>query len=251
MDDIKKHRWMLKAKFVMLRKEEIMSDQMKGMPPPDPFKKVEENETLLPLPPFDDQVIKNNNISTCIHHRQSVREYSNEAISIEELSYLLWATQGIRKPSAKPYIYFRNVPSAGCRHSFETYIAAHQVKGLKQGIYRYDPLNHGLVLLFHDENTSKAMIDAALGQAFVGHCAVTFIWSTIPYRMEWRYSLESVKLILLDAGHVCQNLSLSAVSINADTCAIGAYDQDYIDQYLSLDPDKELVVYMASLGKSR
>jgi SagB-type dehydrogenase family enzyme len=79
--------------------------------------------------------------------------------------------------------------------------------------------------------------------------AVCFIWTAVPYRMEWRYSTLSPKLIALDAGHVCQNLYLACEAIGAGTCAIGAYDQRAIDAFLRVDGVDEFAVYMAPVGK--
>ncbi len=243
------NRWILKAKFSQLKKMQTMSDQMKGLPHPPCFKEAKGSSNIIQLPDIDENILCNNSLFQAILQRESIRSFSEGSISMEELSFLLWSTQGVRKPSAKPYIFFRTVPSAGCRHAFETYIAAHHIDGLKQGVYRYMPKEHALEHCFEDEVSKSALKDIALGQDFVGNCAVSFFWSCLPYRMEWRYHMESVKLILLDAGHVAQNLMLAAVSIHGGSCAIGAYDQELADQYLKIDGEDEFVVYMAAVGK--
>ncbi len=93
------------------------------------------------------------------------------------------------------------------------------------------------------------LTQAALDQSFAGKSAVTFIWTTIPARMEWRYSRVSYKVIALDAGHVCQNLYLACEAIGAGTCAIAAYDQEFADKILGIDGIEEFTIYMASVGK--
>jgi len=85
----------------------------------------------------------------------------------------------------------------------------------------------------------------------VGAAAVTFVWTAIPYRMEWRYGLAAHRVILLDAGHVCQNLYLACEAIGAGTCAAAAYDQEKIDGLLGLDGKDEFVIYLAPVGKPR
>jgi len=77
-----------------------------------------------------------------------------------------------------------------------------------------------------------------------------FIWTTIPYRMEWRYSVVSHKIIALDAGHVCQNLYLACESIGCGTCAIGAYDQEKMDRFLGVDGEEEFAIYAAPVGRA-
>ena len=66
--------------------------------------------------------------------------------------------------------------------------------------------------------------------------------------MEWRYGLSAHRVILIDAGHVCQNLYLASQAMGAGTCAVGAYDQDLIDKLLGLDGNNEFVIYAAAVG---
>ena len=98
----------------------------------------------------------------------------------------------------------------------ETYLAVQRVNGLEPGFYRYLPLEHQLLHLFHDDQMPQKLTEATLGQAFVGRAAVVFIWTTIPYRMEWRYGLAAHKVIALDAGHVCQNLYLACSAVGRE-----------------------------------
>jgi len=144
---------------------------------------------------------------------------------------------------------FRTVPSGGARQPFETYLAVNFVEGLNPGIYRYLPFDHKLVLLKKDDKLTDKLIDCSYGQKFVGQCAVCFIWTAIPYRTEWRYTLQSEKTILIEAGHICQNLYLACESINAGTCAIAAYHQKKVDDLIGVDSLDELTVYLSPVGK--
>ncbi len=187
-------------------------------------------------------------VGEAIARRESERFYRDEALSVEELSALLWATQGIRHVLGEECA-LRTVPSAGARHSFETYIAAEKVDGLAKGIYRYLPLDGELVQLRLDDSIGMKAARACLGQHFVADAAATFFWTTIPSRMEWRYDLAAHKVIALDAGHVCQNLYLACTALGAGTCAIAAYDQTACDRLLGVDGDEEFTVYIAPVGK--
>jgi len=187
-------------------------------------------------------------VGQAISQRESVRFYSDEPLSLEELSSLLWATQGVRHVLSEECA-LRTVPSAGARHSFETYIAAQNVKGLPAGLYRYLPLDHQLVQLFVDDRIGLKAARACMDQRFVAGAAATFFWTTIPERMEWRYGLAAHKVIALDAGHVCQNLYLACTALGAGTCAIAAYDQTECDRLLGVDGDEELTVYISPVGK--
>ena len=201
---------------------------------------------VLPFPE-EWQNIGDVSVKKAIAERQSCRKYKSQPLSMEELAYLLWSTQGVR--AWRRGTALRTVPSAGNRHALETYIAVFNVVGLNQGIYRYLPSSHQLVLESSPEHLKEKTIEAALNQPFAGAGAVTFIWTTIPYRMEWRYAEASYKVIALDAGHVCQNLYLACESIGAGTCAIAAYNQQIADQLLNVDGEEEFVVYMSPVGK--
>ena len=170
------------------------------------------------------------------------------ALSVEELAFLLWATQGVRG-EADPVRTYRTVPSAGCRHPFETYLALFRVEGFEKGMYRYLPVEHALLFLGCPPGLEEKASRAALNQPFAGKSAVTFFWTALPERTEWRYSEASVKVIALDAGHVCQNLYLACEVIGAGACAIAAYSQEDADALVGVDGEDEFVLYMASLGK--
>lgn len=189
-------------------------------------------------------------LTKAIRNRKSRRVYTREEMSLDELSFLLWATQGIRTKMDEGHAY-RTVPSAGCRHALETYLCVVRVKGLLAGIYRYLPVEHQLLLERADENIGSKVVEAIFGQPYPAQSAVTFVWTAVPYRMEWRYSLAAAKVIALDAGHVCQNLYLACEAIGAGTCAVAAYDQEALDRLLKVDGREEFTVYLASVGKRR
>jgi SagB-type dehydrogenase family enzyme len=227
----------------------LFTDQNKGLPAPPLEKPPLKNQKIIKLPPPQNITdIKNIGLIQAIKKRKSFRNFLTSSFTLDEISFLLWATQGLRGKTQGECAY-RVVPSAGCRHSFETYIIAMNIKDLNEGIYRYLPVEHGLVVESQQTHLSEKMIQATLGQGFVGNAAAVFIWSSIPYRMEWRYSLAAHRVIAFDIGHVCQNLYLAVQVISAGTCALAAYDQELMDELLGLDGISEFVMYLAAIGK--
>ena len=225
------------------------TDQNKGVEKPPIEKPCSADAWKIDLVrPQDWKDIQEFDLVSAIGGRRSRRQYKEEPLSLEEISFLLWATQGIR---GKPFAgnAFRTVPSAGCRHAFETYLAIFNIQGLQEGIYRYLPVSHQLLWEFSPHDLPGKIAAAAFGQAFAGRAAITFLWTAIPYRMEWRYGLAAHKVIAIDAGHVCQNLYLACEAIGAGTCAIAAYDQQAADALLRVDGEEEFVLYMAPVGK--
>jgi SagB-type dehydrogenase family enzyme len=187
-------------------------------------------------------------VGEAIAFRESVRQYKSDPLMLEELAALLWATQGVRCLVSSESA-LRSVPSAGARHAFETYIVVNRVKTLPAGLYRYLPFDEKLAQLTIDENIGRKAATACFGQNFIAASAVTFFWTAIPARMEWRYDLAAHKVIAIDAGHVCQNLYLACQSIDAGCCAVAAYDQSACDKLLGVDSEEEFTIYLAPVGK--
>jgi len=189
-------------------------------------------------------------LKRAIAQRESCRDYLDEPLTLDEISFLLWATQGVRLKLDAGHA-LRTVPSAGCRHAFETYLCVLNVEILERGIYRYLPLEHELLFEHSSEHLEQKIVRASLGQSFTGDAAAVFIWTALPYRMEWRYGLAAHKVIALDAGHVCQNLYLACEAIGAGTCAIAAYNQQEMDRLLCVDGEEEFTIYLAPVGKKQ
>jgi len=127
------------------------------------------------------------------------------------------------------------------------------VANIQKGVYRYLPVEHKLLFTFELDRLENKIDEITLDQPFVPNfankAAVLFLWSTTPYRSEWKYDITAHKKILIDIGHVCQNLYLASESIAAGTCAIGIYDQALVDRLLGLDGNDEFVIYLAAVGK--
>jgi len=226
------------------------SDQSGGLPAPPLEKPRRQSERIFRLPKPDTKPLRKSDMLACLRDRRSRRSFSDQPMTPAELAMLLWATQGVDRVSSDKCATFRPVPSAGARHAFETYVIANGVTGLGKGIYRYLPLTHELVLASETpDNMSRQLSAATFGQEFAARAAATFVWSCLPYRGEWRYQHESHKTMLLDAGHICQNMYLAAEAMELGTCAIAAYDQEAMDSILGLDGDDEFTVYLAPVGK--
>ncbi|MDP4085475.1 MAG: SagB/ThcOx family dehydrogenase [Bacillota bacterium] len=252
MKRYEQERNFLKSNFFEFKR--LKTDKMKGIPKPPIVKKYDPLSTIIDLPKVNGDVVKKQNIYECIKERRSTRFYSDEFISLEELSYLLWATQGISCTN-KAGLTLRTVPCSGATHSFETYLFITRVEGIQAGIYRYLPVEHQILFMFELDEIDQKIDAITLEQPFVPNfvkkAAVVFAWSTTPYRSEWKYDISAHKKILIDIGHVCQNLYLASESIGAGTCAIGIYDQKLIDEILRLDGDEEFILYLGAVGKKK
>ncbi|MFW5961214.1 MAG: SagB/ThcOx family dehydrogenase [Desulfohalobiaceae bacterium] len=226
------------------------TDQNLGRPMPEPQKTFDPGAPRIALAEADQwqEVVRDLRLDQIIANRKSRRKYAQDPLLFEELSFLLWATQGLRSAEGGA-ANFRTVPSAGARHSFETYLVVHNVEKLSPGLYRFLPLNNELLFIKEMPRAEHELSKAAFGQRFIAAGAVTFIWSCLPYRMEWRYGPNAYRTILMDVGHVCQNLYLACEAIGGGTCAVAAYDQEAMDSLLGLDGHDEFTLYLAPVGR--
>ncbi len=188
------------------------------------------------------------NLAELFFERRSARRYTQEPMSLTQLSFLLWSTQGIKKIRGKGYATLRTVPSGGARHPFETYLAVNQVDSLRPGIYHYLPMEHALERIGDcadpDETISRLLED----QSWAARANVVFFWSMVPGRAEWRYGIHAHRPALMDAGHMGQNLYLAATALGLGTCAIAAFSHEACCRVFSLDGEEEYVVYSAPVG---
>jgi SagB-type dehydrogenase family enzyme len=183
-----------------------------------------------------------------VEMRASVREYNDEALTLQELSFLLWCTQGVKMATENGGT-MRTVPSAGARHAFETYLLVHRVDGIPAGLYRFLALGHALLPIANGEEADAALIPGFNAQNMVKNSAATFLWCANYRRMNHRYGPRSARYIFLDAGHVCQNLYLAGYTHRIGVCAIGAFKDDVLNAALGLDGEQDFVVYGATVGK--
>lgn len=243
-DEIRKGRRFLRA--IWENFDGITTDQQAGVPSPPLQKPVSPETEIIRLPDPRDTPTNRVDIAEAIEKRKSRRKLSSEPLSSGELSFLLWAAQGVKR-QINDHTALRTVPSAGARHPFETYLYIYSAGDLKPGLYRYLPFEHGLCLLSNEAGLGEKITEGLFRQRF--GAPVVFLWSVIPYRTEWRYAYESHKIIAIDAGHMCQNLYLACEALGCGTCAVGAYDQKVLDAAVGLDGEEEFIIYCAPAGK--
>ncbi|MCK5628107.1 SagB/ThcOx family dehydrogenase [Candidatus Bathyarchaeota archaeon] len=188
---------------------------------------------------------KNLSLEESLKNRRSVRRFASEPINKIQLSYLLWASTGIRRKVGG--YEFRTAPSAGALYPIETYLISNNVDGLEKGIYHYSVRSHLLEEL-KTGDFAQAFAQAALGQELIRESAIVVIWTAIFARSKWKYNQRAYRYVYLDAGHIAQNLALAASSVNLGSCQIGAFFDDEINQLVGVDGKDESALYMSVVG---
>jgi SagB-type dehydrogenase family enzyme len=209
---------------------------------PDKYKQYPYNkQIILPNPAS----IITEALDVAIRHRRSIRDFAQTTISKEQLSFLLWASTGVqRKEHGHSY---RTAPSAGALYPVETYVVIHRVEDIEQGVYHYNIPQHRLEeLKIGDFRTDIA--SSALDQQMCYNAAAVFVWTAIFNRSKCKYGERAYRYIYLDAGHIAENLALSATSVHLGTCQIAALYDDEVNQLINVDGIVESTIYLSVVG---
>jgi SagB-type dehydrogenase family enzyme len=211
---------------------------------PEVYKEYPQAERIaLPAPEFPQA-----DLADVLTRRRSVRTFSAEPMTLQELSNLLWAIAGINRRE-KGY-ELRNVPSAGALYPIETYLSVNNVTGLAPGLYHHHIRSHSVELLKNGTQGHR-MAMAALDQRMLEECAVGFIWTAVFQRERWKYGQRTYRYVDLDMGHMGQNLALACTASGLGCCHVAAFYDDEVNAILSVDGVEESVVYLSAVGRPR
>ena len=176
--------------------------------------------------------------------RRSVREYDNTPLSLEDVSQLLWAAQGITAHWGA-----RTAPSAGALYPLEVIVVVGNVGDLPPGGYRYDPKGHELAGITVGDLRPQ-LASAALGQSAVRNAAIDVVFTAVYQRTTRKYGDRGIQYVHMEAGHAAQNLCLQATALGLGTVPIGAFDDEQVGRLLNL-PKDERPLYLIPVGKPR
>ncbi len=183
-------------------------------------------------------------LEEAISRRRSVRKFGAQAISLAQLSQLLWAAQGITSAGGQ-----RAVPSAGATYPLELFIIVGEqtVKDLKAGVYQYQINTHSLKLHLQGD-VRERLAGAALDQRFIANCPLNIVVCAIFSRTSHRYGNRGNRYVYMEVGHIGQNVSLQAVALGLVTVMVGAFNDEFISEILKLEKQIE-PLYIIPTGK--
>lgn len=180
-----------------------------------------------------------------LRQRRSVRNYTDKPLSLNYLSQLLFATQGVTGQDGD--LMLRTAPSAGALYPIEIYIVVNNVRGIERGIYHYAVPDHSLELIQGGDFRRK-IVRCSLDQEMVGESDVTFILTAISQRTTWKYAERGYRYTCIEAGHIGQNIALQATSLGLGSVGIGAFFDDDINALIGVDGTSEATLYLYAVG---
>jgi SagB-type dehydrogenase family enzyme len=175
--------------------------------------------------------------------RRSAREYADEALTLEEVSQLLWAAQGVTAEWGG-----RTAPSAGALYPLETYLVVGNVENLAPGVYKYKPERHELVKV-RDDDVREELAEASLGQSWVKEGAIDIVIAAVYERTTRKYGDRGVRYVHMEAGHAAQNICLQATALDLGIVTVGAFHDEQVKNILGMARD-ETPLYVIPVGRS-
>ncbi|MCX7785284.1 MAG: SagB/ThcOx family dehydrogenase [candidate division WOR-3 bacterium] len=192
----------------------------------------------LPKPRFSGSV----SVEEAMLKRRSIRSYKDEALTLEEVSQLLWSAQGKTADWGG-----RTVPSAGATYPLEIYLVVGKVKGLEVGVYRYLSESHELEKI-GNKDVRKELTSAALGQEYINNAPISIVISAKYERTTKRYGERGIRYVDNEVGHCGQNIHLQCEALDLGTVVIGAFRDEQVKKVLGI---KEEPRYIMPVGKKR
>jgi SagB-type dehydrogenase family enzyme len=174
-------------------------------------------------------------LEAAIGGRRSVRAFSNQVLTLEEVGQLAWAAQGVSDPRG-----LRTAPSAGALYPLELYVV------LPDGLYHYVPADHSLLQL-STEDLRDGLYEAGVRQEALREAPAVFVFTAVMARTEARYGNRAERYVHMEVGHAAQNLALQAVALGLGSVPIGAMDDDGVQALLGL-PEDHAPLYLVAVG---
>ncbi len=183
-------------------------------------------------------------VEEAIEKRRSVRSFKDESMTLQEVSQILWAAQGITEKERG----LRSAPSAGATYPLEVYLVVRKVDGLEPGVYYFSPEKHLLEQVVKGEK-SLELKESALGQDFIKDASVNVVFTAIYERTKNRYGERGEMYVHMEAGHAAQNIYLQCQSLGLGAVVVGAFNEEEVREIIDAPAD-EVPLYIIPIGKS-
>ena len=180
-------------------------------------------------------------LEEAIYQRRSERNFLNKKLTLEQISQILWAAQGITGEING--VKVRTAPSAGALYPMEVYLLT------DDGLYLYQPQDHSLKTL-NNKDLRESLAVAAFGQQWVAEAPISLVLSAVHERITRKYGPRGERYSLIEAGHIAQNVHLQAVALGLGSVPIGAFSEEKVSDVLGL-PENQEPLYLIPVGYPR
>ena len=185
----------------------------------------------LPKPRYEGTV----SLEDAIIQRRSTRRFSDELVSTEDLSQILWAAQGLTEG------HHRTAPSAGGLYPIELFVVT------KEGVFQYVPDGHRIEEIIKKDVRGK-LSAAALNQGFIKDAPVVLVITAVFERVKSKYGERGERYVHQESGHVAQNVCLQCAALGLGTVVIGAFYDSRVQNVLEI-PESFEPLYIMPIGR--
>jgi len=194
--------------------------------------KAKEMAIPLPKPSLDGRT----SVEKAIQQRRTLRDFEDRALPLNDLSQLLWAAQGMTDAKERK----RTAPSGGALYPLDLYLATGEsgVEGVGEGLYHYWPEDHSISLLYRGDRR-KEIASASLWQMWMAKAPVIFVITAEYRRTTSKYGERGIRYVLMEVGHVGQNLFLQAEALGLGAGIVGAFNDADVSKVLGSPPSHE------------
>jgi SagB-type dehydrogenase family enzyme len=191
-------------------------------------------------------------VTEAIRARESARAMEPCRVSLEQVATLLHCAYGITRDNEGTMFPrpFRTVPSGGALYPLEIYFHSAFVTELRAGLYHFDPLGHQLRRLREADETRR-LAEGLVQPNVASESAIVFFLTAVFERSTFKYGARGYRFVLLEAGHVAQNLNLVATALDLAVLDIGGYFDREVDALLGLDGIEHSTIYLVALGRGQ
>lgn len=197
---------------------------------------------------LDNIEVQRTKLREIIKKRRSARNFSSLPISRTDLFHLLFLSCGITSFDKKLNDSRRPYPSAGARYPLEVYPIVLNCEGISKGLYHYNVKENCLELLL-EKNLSNSITKITGGEKWIDKAAIVFVITTVLDRTRIKYADRGYRYILIETGHLAQNICLLATEMDLGSCCMGGFIDDKVNKLLDINLQKEVALYLIAVGR--
>lgn len=192
----------------------------------------------------------NVDLQRALSARRTCRTLKSSPLAMKTLASLLHAGYGETLDNADGLFPrpFRSVPSAGALYPLELYFHTVHAEGLDAGLYHFDPTER-LVRLVREGDGSRFISEGLVQRSLPFDASAIVFITGLPRRATFKYGNRGYRFMLLEAGHVAQNLALAACGLGLSSLCVGGFIDTRIDEFLGLDGLNHASLYLVAIGK--
>lgn len=190
---------------------------------------------------------KDKKLALLMTNRRSVRQFNGLSISWEQLSYLLFSSAGLLNVNSSIDYSRRPYPSAGARYPLEIYPLILNCTGLEKGLYHYNVKENCLELVLK-EDLKNWLMKASGGETSLKKASIIFIITGVLDRTRIKYRDRGYMYVLIEAGHLGQNICLLTTKLGLGCCPLGGFIDPIVNELLDISFQKEFALYLLAVG---